>query len=130
LGAGFSEFVAPTSDEIKPPGSPSFSLGPASLALTSKSINRIEEAIAKKMLQGPEERAEFYEKIRHRLATTVLRLRETKGNLSTTASEVERETTRIRDAIAEARAIIDAANNFFSSFRFPRSFKRLHRGRK
>lgn len=38
----------------------------------------------------------------------MLRLRESKCNVSTTASEVERETTRIRDAIAEAKAIISA----------------------
>jgi hypothetical protein len=89
-------------------GEPVASTAGETFALSSKSIIRIEEAIAKKLTQGPDERAEFYSKLRDRLAITVLRLRETKGNTTLDATDVERERTRMRDSIAEARAIIDA----------------------
>ena len=49
-------------------------------SLSHKSIIRLEEAIARKMNQGPEERAAYYEKLRDRLASTVLMLRESKRN--------------------------------------------------
>lgn len=79
-----------------------------SMSLSHRSILRLEEAIARKMTQGPEERAAYYEKLRNRLAATVLQLRETKRNLALGQTEAERERNRIRDGLAEARAIIAA----------------------
>lgn len=112
--AGFEEKLQRRIEEVKSEGG-SFSNGQPitatsgeTFALTFKSVVRIEEAIANKLTQGPDERAAFYEKLRNRLASTVLMLRETKGNTTLEATEAERERTRIRDAIAEARAIIDA----------------------
>lgn len=84
------------------------SLTGISYSLSHRAILRLEEAIARKMTQGPEERAAYYEKLRNRLAATVLQLRETKRNLALGQTEAERERNRIRDGLAEARAIIAA----------------------
>jgi orotate phosphoribosyltransferase len=77
-------------------------------SLSHGSVLRLEQAIANKMTQGPDERAEFYEKLRNRLAATILQLRESKRNLVVEPGEAERERNRIRDGLAEARAIIAA----------------------
>ncbi len=79
-----------------------------SMSLSHKSIIRLEEAIARKMNQGPEERAAYYEKLRDRLASTVLMLRESKRNVAVDQTDAERERNRIRDGLAEAKAIIAA----------------------
>lgn len=77
-------------------------------SLSHGSVLRLEQAIANKMTQGPDERAAFYEKLRNRLAATILQLRESKRNLVLEPGEAERERNRIRDGLAEARAIIAA----------------------
>ena len=79
-----------------------------SFSLSHKSIIRLEEAIARKLNQGPEERAAYYGKLRDRLASTVLMLRESKRNLALDQTDAERERNRIRDGLAEAKAIIAA----------------------
>lgn len=80
-----------------------------SFAMSTHGLMRLEAAIAKRMTRGPDERAEYFEKLRDRLASTVLMLRETKRNLATAdLTDTERERNRIRDAMAEAQAIIKA----------------------
>ncbi|MFT3992387.1 MAG: hypothetical protein QM680_13365 [Luteolibacter sp.] len=84
----------------------------SSLALSEKGLVRLEEAIAKKLTEGPKERAEFYEAIRNRLASLTLQLRDLEAGIGPFArgevDEVKAERRRIQDAIAEAKAIIGA----------------------
>ena len=82
--------------------------GDTTMALSTSGVLRLEEAIARRMTQGPDERAAFYNRLRDRLASTVLMLRETKRNLAIDPTEAERERNRIQDALAEARTVIDA----------------------
>lgn len=82
--------------------------GVSSFSLTTRGVLSLDAAIAKRMTRGPDERADFFEKLRNRLAATVLQLREAKRNVAIDATEAERERNRIQDALAEARAIIDA----------------------
>ena len=82
--------------------------GGASFAMSTPGLMRLEAAIAKRMTRGPDERAEFFQRLRDRLAATVLQLRETKRNLATDIPDAERERNRIRDAMAEAQAVIKA----------------------
>lgn len=87
-------------------GQPSFALAPKNLA-------RLEEAIARKMTQGPAERAEFYERMRNRLASTLQRFEDSEngvGPFARRATEdlAEAERRRIIEAMAEAQAIISA----------------------
>ncbi|MFZ9937746.1 MAG: DUF7178 family protein, partial [Luteolibacter sp.] len=79
-------------------------------ALSHSGILRIEEAVARRMTRGPDERLEFFERLRNRLAATVLQLREAKRNAGgfEAMSEPERERNRIRDAMAEVNAVIQA----------------------
>jgi predicted ABC-type ATPase len=86
----------------------SLSKGSESHALSMPGILRLEEAIQKKLTQGPDERVAYYQRLRDRLATTVLQLRESKRNVATTTTEAERERNRIQDALAEAHAVIKA----------------------
>jgi len=83
----------------------SYSLGPASL-------NRIEAAIARKLTAAPDERAEFYSRVRNRLAGLTQRLEDMENGLGPFArkptDEAGEERRRIQDAIAEARAIISS----------------------
>jgi hypothetical protein len=79
-----------------------------SFALSTPGVMRLEQAIAKKMTQGPDERIEFFSRLRDRLASTVLQLREAKRNTAVDATEAERERNRIQDALAEAHAVIKA----------------------
>jgi hypothetical protein len=83
----------------------SFSLGPAAFA-------RLEQAIAAKMTAAPDERAEYYSRVRDRLAATQQRLEDMDNGIGVFArlptDEAGEERRRIQDAIAEARAIIGA----------------------
>ena len=80
--------------------------GSSSLALSPANLNRLEAVIAKKLTEGPAERADYYERVRNRLAGTLIRFTENAPPLNQT--ETEKETQRIREAIAEAKAIIQA----------------------
>lgn len=83
----------------------SYSLGPAAFA-------RLEQAIAAKMTAAPDERAEYYTRVRDRLAATQQRLEDMDNGIGVFArlptDEAGEERRRIQDAIAEARAIIGA----------------------
>jgi hypothetical protein len=83
----------------------SYSLGPAAFA-------RLEQAIAAKMTAAPDERAEYYSRVRDRLAATQQRLEDMDNGIGVFArlptDEAGEERRRIQDAIAEARAIIGA----------------------
>lgn len=91
--------------EPKPSVDGSFSLGPAAFA-------RLEQAIAAKMTAAPDERAEYYSRVRDRLAATQQRLEDMDNGVGAFArqptDEAGEERRRIQDAIAEARAIIGA----------------------
>jgi hypothetical protein len=83
-----------------------------SFSLSLNSLQRIETAIARRMNAGPEERADFFERLRNRLAAIVQRIEDTNAGLgpfgrTATADPVIDERRRIADAIAEARTIID-----------------------
>lgn len=83
-----------------------------SYAISLGSLQRIEAAIARKLTAGPEERAEFYERLRNRLAATVQRIEDTNAGIGVfgrqeTEDPIIAERRRIQDAITEARAIID-----------------------
>lgn len=84
----------------------------SSFALSMGSLQRIEAAIARKLNEGPEERADFYERLRNRLAGITQRLEDTDAGLGPfgrtgTEDPALIERRRIQDAIAEARTIID-----------------------
>ena len=83
----------------------SLSLGPAAFA-------RLEQAIAAKMTAAPDERAEYYSRVRDRTAATQQRLEDMDNGIGVFArlptDEAGEERRRIQDAIAEARAIIGA----------------------
>jgi hypothetical protein len=84
----------------------------ASFSLSPKGIQRLEAAIAKKLTAAPEERAAFYQRLRDRLAALTLRLEDMdagRGSFARNpaATTAEEERRRIRDAYAEARAIVD-----------------------
>lgn len=81
-------------------------LARGTFALSPANLNRLEAAIAQKLTEGPAERADYYERVRNRLAGVLLRFNETAPPLNQT--ETERETQRIREALAEAKAIIQA----------------------
>ena len=79
-----------------------------SYALSTQGVSRLEQAIARKLTEGPDERAAFYDRLRDRLTATVQMLRDTKRNTSITLNEAEHERNRIQDALAEAHAVIQA----------------------
>ncbi len=84
----------------------------ASFSISPKGIQRLEAAIAKKLTAAPEERAAFYQRLRDRLASLTLRLEDMdagRGRFARkqTATTAEEESRRIRDAYAEARAIVE-----------------------
>ena len=78
----------------------------ASFALSPASINRIEGAIAEKMAAGPQERADYYTRLRDRLAGVLIRYKE--HALASDANAVDAQLRAAGEAIAETRAIIDA----------------------
>lgn len=91
----------------------SVAAGQASFALAPKSLARLEEAIARKMTEGPVERAEYYERLRDRLAGLLLRVMDSEAGLGpmprrATGDPVELERRRINDAIQEAQVILSA----------------------
>lgn len=83
----------------------------ASFALSPSGLSRIEAAIAKRLTAEPQERAEFYERLRNRLAGLTQRLEDMDAGVGLfarrEATDVEQERRRIQDAIAEARTIIE-----------------------
>lgn len=81
------------------PSAPSFALSPSSL-------NRIEGAIAAKMAEGPAERADYYTRLRDRLAGVLIRYKE--FALAAGATDAEQALRKAREAIAETSAIIQA----------------------
>jgi hypothetical protein len=86
--------------------------GESTFALSPSGINRIEAAIAKRLTRGPDERAEFYERVRSNLNSLTARLRDMDAGIGPFARKptdvAGDERRRIQDAIAEARAIITA----------------------
>jgi hypothetical protein len=104
---GTAESVIQTAESSLPS-----SLTGVSYSLSLNSLQRIETAIARRMNAGPEERADFFERLRNRLAAIVQRIEDTNAGLgpfgrTATADPVIDERRRIADAIAEARTIID-----------------------
>lgn len=79
-----------------------------SFALSLAGTMTLDQAILRMANRGPEERVEFLEKLRNRLAGTILMLRESRRNLATDQTDAERERNRIRDALMEAQAILAA----------------------
>ena len=93
--------------------SPPAQSGGASFALSPSGIVRLEAAIARKLNAEPLERAEFYQRIRDRIAGLTQRLEDLDNGIGPFARKesddpVIIERRRIQDAIAEARAIVNA----------------------
>jgi hypothetical protein len=85
----------------------------SSFAVSSKGLARLEAAIAKKMLEGPEERAQYFEGARNRLAAVLLKFMDSEAGIGPFARKasddpVMQERRRIAEAMAEAQAIIGA----------------------
>lgn len=79
---------------------------PSSLALSPASINRLEAAIAAKMTEGPVERADYYTRLRDRLAGVLIRYKE--FALAPGATDAERQLRAAREALEETKAILGA----------------------
>jgi hypothetical protein len=77
-------------------------------ALSLPGTLTLDKMLVRLASQGPDARAEYYAKLRDRLASTILMLKETKRNVATDQTDAERERNRIRDALTEAQAIIAA----------------------
>ena len=73
--------------------------------MSSAGVLRLDDAIQKRMTRGPDERIEYFGKVRDRLASTVLMLRERKGNMAPDMTDAERERNRVCDALAEMTAL-------------------------
>jgi len=82
--------------------------GAATFALSLKGLLTLDNTLTKLATQGPDERAEYYERLRNRLAALTLIARDSKRNAALDQTDAERERNRIRDAITEANAIRDA----------------------
>ena len=111
-GEGTANFVIFSEADIEIAEENGQPVDTASFSLSPKGIQRLEAAIAKKLTAAPEERAGFYQRLRDRLASLTLRLEDMdagRGRFARkqTASTAEEESRRIRDAYAEARAIVE-----------------------
>lgn len=79
-----------------------------SYAMSDSALHTLDDAIMRRMTRGPDERIEYYERLRDRLAATQMMARQSKRNSITGQGEAEVERNRIRDALAESAAILKA----------------------
>jgi proteasome lid subunit RPN8/RPN11 len=84
----------------------------ASFSLSPQGINRLEKAIAQRLTAAPIERAQFYERVRNRLAGLTQQLEDMENGIGVFSrkptDEIGAERRRIQDAIAEAKAIVSS----------------------